>query len=430
MEKLMQYVWQYRLWPPQQMRTVDGRTVHVIDQGRLNTDAGPDFFNAKVRIGDRTWVGNIEIHVRASDWHRHHHDTDPAYHSVILHVVDRNDDIIHRPNGEPIPQMQMPCSPRLNDHFTSLVSTADLDLPCSATAASLPPLLITDWLSALLYQRLYHRCERLDSFRALSRGDTAEAIYILLARALGFGTNADPFERLARSLPLRTLARHADNPLSVEAMLFGQSGLLAGELPAYGVQLQREYQFLASKFSLTPLQSPGWKMARMRPANFPHRRIALLATIISHHNDIRSKILDIDTIETARHLFDIPLSGYWAHHYHFTDTTHDTPLSSLSRSSIDLMVINVVVPVLFDHGYRTGDTRYTERAISLLEQLPPEHNRLVDIFTRAGIRARDASVSQALLELRREYCHQRKCLYCRIGHRHLSDKASRLSSSS
>lgn len=422
----MQYVWQYRLWPQQHMHTVDGLPVQIIDQGQLNTDAGPDFFNAKVRIGSRTWVGNIEIHVRASDWHRHHHDNDPAYESVILHVVDRNDDIIQRPNGETIPQMQMPCSPDLNADFTALVSAADRDLPCSATATLLPQVLITDWLSALLYERLYDRCARLDSFRTLCHGDTTEAVYILLARALGFGTNADSFERLARSLPLRVLSRHADNQFSVEAMLFGQSGLLSGEMSAYGLQLQREYKFLASKFSLSPLQSAGWKMARMRPANFPHRRIALLSTIICNYNDIRSKILDIDTIEAARALFDIHLDGFWAYNYHLADSPRDAPLSNLSRSSIDLMVINVIVPVLYDHGFRTGDTRYTERAVALLEQLPPERNRLVDMFTRAGIRARDASVSQALIQLRRSYCEQRKCLFCRIGHRLLAQKACRL----
>lgn len=305
MERLMQYLWQHRLWPQQLLHTTDGQPVRIIDPGRLNTDAGPDFFNAKISIGGHIWAGDVEIHVRASDWHRHNHDGDPAYDSVILHVVDRDDASISRSNGETIPQLCMQCTPEFSRRYDELVCRADTSLPCAAEIAALPPLHVTSWLSSLAFERLYDKVDRITSLLDRLHGDWESTCYVTLARNLGFSVNSDPFERLALSLPLIFIGKHSDSLTSVEALLFGQSGLLPPDAPQdpYVQLLQREYTFLAHKFGLHAPDNLGWKMSRMRPPMFPQRRIALLASILHGGFRMMSRLLDIKSVEDTRSLF-------------------------------------------------------------------------------------------------------------------------------
>ena len=427
MEKLMQYVWQQRLWPVAEMRTVDGKSIEVLDPGLLNRDAGPDFFNAKVVIGGETWVGNVEIHYRASDWHRHKHDSDKAYDSVILHVVDKDDAVIRRPDGQVIPQMRMPCDPGLNSRYSELVGRADIDLPCRKEIKSLPAIYITDWISNLAYERIYSKVDRIEDIRARLSGDWEQTCYVTVARGLGFGINGEPFERLALSVPLIFIGKHSDNLTAVEALLFGQSGLLdarATGLDPYAEHLAKEYAFLATKFGLKKPENPGWKMARTRPANFPHRRIATLAAMLHGGFRLMSRILDIKDIDSACELFTPELSPYWERRYSFGPES--TRLSgSLSRSSALVMVINVVVPLMMAYGMNHGNTELTDRAIDMLHSIKAERNTIVELFERCGLSVKDAFTSQGLIQLRRNYCEMHKCLYCRIGHRKLSYHARR-----
>lgn len=428
MERLMQYVWQHRLWPCGSLTTVDGRRVTVIDQGTLNTASGPDFFNAKVKIGDRLWAGNVEIHVRATDWHRHGHDSDRAYDSVILHVVDRDDGPVHRSNGELIPQLRLPCSPDFYNQYTGLVNRADRDLPCAATIATLPPLYISDWLAALAMERIYQKADRISELVARTAGDWEQACFVTIARALGFGINSQPMELLATGTPLSTLYKHADSQLSVEAMLFGQSGLLdaAPSGDPYIDMLRREYAFLSTKFGLHPLDAPGWKTGGLRPPNFPHRRIAALAAMVHSRRRLFSEIVSVETPDQAFGIFNVGLTGFWAKHFSFgrtADAGHGS--ARLSHSSIDILTINVVAPMIMAYGMAMGEIDVSERVVSLLEAMKPESNSLVGMFARAGVKARDAMASQALVQLRRNYCEARKCLYCRIGHRMLAARALR-----
>lgn len=424
MEKLMQYVWQHRLWSQQEMRTTDGRVLQVIDPGQLNTDAGPDFFNAKIKIDGKTWAGNIEIHVRASDWMRHHHDTDPAYDSVILHVVEKDDIAIHRGNGEIIPQLRMPCSPDFHNHYQALVSNAATELPCAKEIGNIPSIYIVDWLATLAHERLYRKVSHLAELQQKNMGNWEETCYITIARSMGFGINSDAFERLAASLPLRFLNKHSDSLLSIEALLFGQSGLLesTNESDPYIINLKNEYKFLANKFSLRQPTNLGWKMARMRPANFPHRRIALLAAMIHGGFNMMSRIIASDDETSARKLFDIQLTGYWNNHYHFGNTSPKSA-KTLSDSSISLLLINAVAPLAYAYGQSRNNSDLCDKAIALLQSLQPERNSIIELFKRAGIDCKDAFTSQALIQLRREYCETRKCLYCRIGHRMLASKS-------
>lgn len=282
MERLMQYVWQHRLALRPGMTTVDGRRLTVLDPGTLNTNSGPDFFNAKIRIADHTWVGDVEIHVRASDWHRHGHDGDPAYDSVVLHVVDCDDTPISRSNGETIPQFAMKCEPEFHRRFTDLTGRAESELPCSPGIPQMPAPHLRSWLDALAFERVQEKAARISNILERSSGDWETACYVTVARSLGFGANGDPFQRLAMSVPLRVVGRHSDSLAAIEALLFGQSGLL-DEAPAAGdgyvQRLRTDYAFFTAKFGLRAPRPMLWKK-RMRPAGLPHRRIALLAAML------------------------------------------------------------------------------------------------------------------------------------------------------
>lgn len=424
MERLMQYVWEHRLILPADMRSVDGERLEVIDTGLLNRDAGPDFFNAKVRVGNRTWAGNVEVHVRASDWHRHGHDGDRAYDSVILHVVRDSDCRIFRSNGEMIPQMVMTCASDFNSRYSALVDSASIPA-CVSGIASVPGLYLTDWLASLAFERLYAKADRVEEYyRTL--GSWNAAVYATLARALGFGLNGDAFERVARATPLSVMLKHADSPAAVEGMLFGQAGMLGDDNPdrdsVYVQALRREYEFMRHKFGLRQPEGMIWKMARTRPQNFPHRRLAVLAAFVAGGFRIGAEIMRIGNENDARALFDVDLKGYWARRHTFGSESARSA-RALSDASVNTLIINVVVPVLYAYGTVCGYTDRIDLAVDLLQSLKPENNSVVAAFTAAGISCRDAFSSQALVELRRNYCDTRKCLYCRIGHRLLSQLA-------
>lgn len=431
MEKLMQYVWQHRLLRPGAMSTVDGRTVQIIDAGLLNEGAGPDFFNAKVRIAGDMWVGNVELHVRASDWMRHGHHNDRAYDSVILHVVYYDDMPVKRPDGNVIPQMVLPVRTNFADHYNALVTRAERGLPCREFIGSLPSLHLADWIGALGMERMYGKSARVLGLLERNGNDWREAAYVTLARALGFGTNSEAFERLAKATPYGFLARHADNDLTVEAMLFGQGRLLDNVTAdnRYALALVREYEFMQKKFGLRQMTSPGWKTGGMRPQNFPHRRVALLARMTGMLPQLMSRMIAAEDVEGLRSLFDVTMRGYWATHYTFGErgvaaTDGGQERKALGAASVTSLVINVAIPLMLAWGEYHRDDRLVDRSLAMLHDLKPESNRITAMFEEAGIKSRDAFTSQALVELRREYCERRKCLYCRIGHRMLAVKAT------
>lgn len=424
----MQYVWQHRLWPhTRPLCTVDGRPVRVINPGTLNPDAGPDFFNAQISIGGHLWAGDVEIHVKASDWYRHGHHTDDAYRGVILHVIDCDDAPVHRPDGSVIDQLRLPCNGEFRSTYDALVASSASGLPCTETIRAMDSLHITDWTQTLAYERLYERADRVSELLQRLNGDWESACYITLARALGFGINGDCFERLAAATPLNILGHHADDPHIIESILFGQSGLLEGATPTdpYVSSLQREYSFMAHKFGLRPMAAPLWKMARMRPANFPHRRIAILAAILADGFRMLSRVLAVNSPDDARALFTPVLTGYWEHHYHLSDHYHDSVPQGLGHTAVNALCINVAAVLKFAYGYLTGTDRQCVAAVDLLTSLPAESNRLVTPFITAGVACPDAFTSQALIQLHRAYCEAHKCLYCRIGHRHLAANSLR-----
>lgn len=421
MERLLQYVWKHRLFPPEGLTTTDGTEVEVIDQGLENTDAGPDFFNSKVRIGKTMWAGNVEIHLRTSDWFRHHHDVDPVYNSIILHVARDVDAELERDDGSPIPQMQMDCPDEIRQNYAELIQT-DHRPPCYNTIRALPRLTILDWLDYLRVDRLEDKVERVENTVKMVGGDWDAAFFITLARGFGFGLNGDMFERWARNIPLRKAARIYDRLDLLEALFFGQAGILEDETgDEYYMALKREYDYMCRKYELMPLDGCGWSFFRLRPPNFPHIRIAQLACLFHVAPRIFSVLMEAADIDCLRSLLRVGTSAYWNTHYAFGGVTKSRT-KTLSDSSLDILIINVIIPYMYAWGKYRGRDELFDRASDLAEKIKPEHNYITRMWEACGIFAQHSGDSQALIQLKKEYCDKRKCIYCRIGHTYLNRK--------
>lgn len=423
----MQFAWAHRLGLDKELQTVDGRRVQVLHPGTLNRDAGPDFFNASVKIDGQAWVGNVEMHQRASDWYRHGHDGDRAYDSVVLHVVEVDDRPVLRPDGQVIPQVVMHYGADAPGRCNALVAQAPVALPCAPTISSMQEIYVTDWLTALAMERLFRRSEHIRGIHESCGGDWGQTAFIALARGLGFGLNSEPMEIMARHVPFLPLYKQREETLQLEAMLFGVAGLIPDltiEEHPYVEALRREFRFLANKYGLKPLRLE-WKLARTRPWNFPHRRLALLAQLVHQGFDFAARLDDELGIEELREQFTAKLQGFWGSHFTFTSAGGTKYENALTEASTNTLLINVAIPLRHARALSRGDLEGLDRAGELLQQLPPEENSLIKLFTQGGIKCRDAFTSQALIELRREYCEKRKCIYCRFGLRMLSREISR-----
>lgn len=414
MERLLHYVWKYRLYKASALVTTDGIRIEVIDPGLSNGDAGPDFFNAKIKVGSTVWAGSVEIHDKASDWILHGHHEDKAYDAVILHVTSYNDALIHRTNGEPVPQLVLDVPEPVSQQIEWLLAK-DRGVPCLNRLPEIDPLHLSMWMGALLSERLERKTQGILDLLSAYGDDWNEVFYIILTRSFGCGLNSDAFEWLARSLPSRCLQKQRNSSSQLEAMLFGQAGMLEEELnDHYYRLLQREYKFLRSKFKLRPLDETLFKSLRVRPGNFPHLKLAQLAAIWSSHDTLFSVLLEAPTPRVIKDCFRVKLSDYWLTHYHFRYASVPKE-KTMGDSFLNILLINAVVPMLFAYGQKKHRPEYSERAIRLLETIPAEQNSIIRLFTDKGVVVRNAGDSQSLIQLKREYCEKKKCLYCRIG---------------
>lgn len=422
MEMLYQYIWKYRLLPPD-LRTTDGRSVKIVSPGVHNRDAGPDFTDARIRIGEEYWIGNVEVHVKASDWFSHHHDIDPAYSNVVLHFVAINDRKIPDGRGGFLPQL----SYQLPDAFQRLYARlADkiASVKCEGELWRLPPISVKSWLDSLSIERMQMKAQRIIDEVNHAGGDWQQVTFITLARALGFSLNSQPLEMLARSLPLSVLGKHSDDLFQTEALLFGQAGMLDTSMhifDEYYQKLCREYFFLARKYGLRPMRRDLWKFSKTRPQNFPTRRIAFLARVLEGGFRMLDRIIDRNCdAETAPELFKYVLDGYWTDHIDF-DKTANRLASEFSHNNILLLMINFVAPMLYAYGASHGDPEMAERGLDMWKDIEPENNTYIRQWHNAGISCETAMDSQALLQLRKSYCDHARCLDCRFGHALLRD---------
>ncbi|MBC3784043.1 DUF2851 family protein [Spirosoma utsteinense] len=423
-ETFIYFIWQFQYFTKLNLTTTDGEPVQVLHPGFRNYNAGPDFFNARLLINSVEWGGTVEMHTKTSDWLAHRHQDDRAYDNVILHVVWEDDRIatgrqVDRANGTPLPTLELrPLTDNtLIDRYALLMNSRD-SIPCAGQFRSVQPLRLTSMLDKALLQRLERKAAHVQALFDATGGDWEETAYRLLALNMGFKTNADPMAQLSRAVPLKAILKHRDVLLQVEAMLFGTAGLLdAIDAPDdYTIALQREYRFLSVKYQLANRQvtAHAWKWGRLRPANFPTLRLAQFARLVTKQASLFSLFIGNDNADRLlKSLQELP-SSYWQSHYRFGKAA-DKVVPALGQTSAENILINTVVPLLAAYAHHRGQPAYIDRAVSLLEQLPAEKNRLTDAWDELGLGIRTAFDSQAAIELYNEFCTPKKCLNCQIG---------------
>lgn len=421
MEQLLHYVWKHKIFPLGMLRTTSGQPVEVIDPGLPNRNAGPDFFNAKLKIDGTLWVGNVEVHMQASDWLRHGHNRDKAYDTVILHIVGDTDCEVYRTNGELVPQVLLSCPEPVRQRYDEL-RQAEIYPPCYSILGSLPKLTVHSWLSALQVERFGQKARSISRRLEQCNNHWEDVFFITLARNFGFGLNGDAFESWAGHLPFRAVEKHRDNLFQVEAFFLGQAGLLEEEIAgadAYYQKLRKEFCYLRHKFGLpAPMSVEQWRFLRLRPGNFPHVRLAQLACLYHKERALFSRVMEAETLEAVKTILTAETSPYWEEHFNFRKVSSHRA-KRVGESALNLIVINTVIPFLYTYGLHKADEMLCERATRFLEALKAENNYVTRLWSGAGLPVYTAADSQALLQLQKEYCEKKDCLRCRFGYEYL-----------
>ena len=408
-EEFLYYLWENRLLS-KDLTTVDGSAVFVLSVGNRNYDSGPDFLDARIRIGGTLWVGHVEIHVNASDWFRHGHQNDDAYKNVILHVVYRADD---ERLAIPTVEVAGKFNGSIYDKYSSFLRSR-LWIPCEKSIAEIQQFTWLSWLERVVVERLETEVKDVSLKLVENNCDWEETAYQRVMRYSGLKVNNEAFDMLAKLLPLRVLRKHIDNPLQIEAMFFGCAGFLEQEFnESYPVLLQREFKILKSKFGLRTMPQAYWKFLRLRPPNFPTVRLAQMASLVRSFDPLFSKLLTISDLESVRNLFNVEVNEYWDTHFIFGKPSV-TMKKTLGSTAIDVLVINAVIPVLFCYGQHRDDDNLKNRSVELLNEMEPEDNLVIRKFRKMGVNVQNAQQSQALLHLYNCYCKKRKCLKCRV----------------
>lgn len=409
-EEFLYYLWENRTFSGTLM-TTSGQSVEIIHPGYRNTNSGPDYLEAKIRIDGQLWAGHVELHVKSSDWNRHGHQYDKAYQNVILHVVYENDLIV---NSIPVLVLKGHFDHSLYHRYERIVATQNW-IACERHINEVMPFTTNAWLERLSIERLQEKTKKVEKMLFDNRFDWEDSLYRLLLRYFGMKVNNEAFETLTSLLPFKALMKHADRLPQLEAMLLGCAGFLETESNEdYPLQLKREFAAMRSKFNLLTMPVERWKFMRMRPVNFPTVRLAQMAQLIHQNGSLFSKIKEAETIKDLQTLFDVQASAYWDTHYRFSVEGPAKP-KHLGNGTTDVLIINAVAPLLFCYGRFHKDESYCEKALSFLEDLPPEDNTVIRHFNNIGIAAQNAMQSQALLRLHHHYCRQKRCLECCIG---------------
>ena len=431
MEQLLHYTWKHKLYPLKELTTSDGQRVEIVDPGLHNRNSGPDFFNAKIRIGSTMWVGNVEIHDKSSDWYQHGHDKDSRYDNVVLHVAAELDTEVMKSNGEYVPQLQLSVPDDVLTHYDELQKTDEYP-PCYKVIPHLSALIIHSWMAALQTERLEQKTEAIRKRAELCNGSWEDAYFVTLARNYGFGINGEVFEQWAYNIPLNAVAHHRDDLFQIEAIFMGQAGLLElDSIPeyyqkdalndGYFAKLRNEYQYLAHKFSMKPIDFKLWRFLRLRPQNFPHIRISQLANLYYQQKAGLSQLIECETLDELKNVLKSQVTPYWETHYTFGSTSPKNE-KHLSYGSINLLMINTAIPMLFAYGRHTTKEVLCDKAFDFLEQLKAENNHIIRMWQQVGLPVKTAGDSQALIQLKKEYCDKKECLRCRFGYEYLRRK--------
>lgn len=424
-EAFLHYVWQHQMFVGG-LTTTDGQPVCVLKPGELNHDAGPDFFNARVRIGDVEWAGNVEVHIHSSDWKAHRHGQDATYNNVVLHVVYEHDTEIYLQNKTMPPTLELRhfLHPSLVANYESLMApSAHGFVACSSRWAEVPDIVRHSWLERLTVERIESKADVVRRLLEESHGDWSQTCYWLLARYFGGKVNSLAFELLAKATDMRLLARWANDRTRIEALLMGQAGFLEGYFEdAYPRTLQSDYTPLRSGAGLQPMGECLWKFCRLRPSNFPTIRISQFADLLAQSTHLFSRLLEITDIKEMQRIFNREAAPYWNEHYRFDQLSGRSSVKRFGSMQADIVIINAWVPLLFVYGAEHGQEQYKDQALALLGQMDAENNAVMRQWREAGVTATNAAESQALLQLKDSYCSRHRCLECRMGYHILKKK--------
>jgi len=419
-EYILNFIWKTKYFIFNDQSTTTGELVEVINPGEANGDSGPDFFNAKVRIDGTIWVGNVEMHIKSSDWFNHNHHIDAAYDNVILHVVVQNDKQTINSKGQPVPTLVVKYPDTLEWNLLHLTSSGKW-IPCDDIFNGFDKFSVQMWLDSLLIERLEQKTKQVFELVEKAKGSWEEAFYISVARSFGLKVNSLPFEMLAQTTPLKVLSKHKDNLFQIESILFGQSGLLPSnneDSDEYSKKLLKEYLYLQHKFNLIPIQGHLWKFLRIRPTAFPTIRIAQFANLVHQSSSLFSKVIEANSVKEIVNLFKVDTSEYWESHYTFSKESKPCN-KGIGTDTLSIIAINSIVPFIFAYGTSRGDTRFKDKTIKLLESIQPEKNSITTGFNELGVMAKSAFDLQALIQLKTLYCDPKKCLYCHLGAKYL-----------
>lgn len=409
-ERLLQYIWEHQYYNRSGLATAEGETVTVLSPGTYNTNQGPDFLDARIRIGQVTWSGSVELHLHTSDWNRHAHENDPHYSNVVLHVVWKDDGPA---NDLPVLELQHRIPGLLLERYDRLLHSGEF-IPCGNKIGMMNDAAWHDWKERLVGERLLRRSEMTETFLRQNNYHWAETFWWLLARSFGSRLNADFFESLARSIPLSILARHKNQLHQLEALLLGQAGLLNGRWEEdYVILLQREYQFLQHKYGL--IQVHGQPLfLRMRPVNFPTVRLAQLAMLIHQTSHLFTRVKDAAELKEIYQWLDITANDYWHYHYRLGEVAGFKP-KKVGTVMIESIIINTIIPVLYTYGHFYKEETIRQRMLRWLTALPAESNSIIEGYAALGITTMNAFDTQAMLELKSSYCNEMRCLDCAVG---------------
>ena len=409
-ERLLQFIWQFQYFNARELKTTEGEAVQVISPGQFNRNQGPDFLHGKIRIGQTEWAGMIELHIRSTDWNKHHHQHDPNYGNVILHVVWQHDSDI---NSIPVVELAMRVSRLLFQRYEALMNSRAF-IACEKSIQLMPRIHWHSWKERLLAERLLRKSTSIESNLKTNNYHWEETFWWLLARNFGSTVNSEHFEMMARSIPIRLLAKHKNQIHQLESLLMGQAGLLEYDFKdAYAILEKREYDHFKRAYHLKSVDS-ALHFLRMRPGNFPTIRLAQLAMLIHQSSHLFSIVRETNSIKELRKNFAVTANDYWHYHYRFDESSDYKP-KTLGHSMIDNIIINTISPSLFSYGRYHQDIRYQEKALQWLEETNAESNAIIKGFEQLGVHCKNAFDSQALIELKKEYCSQQKCLDCAVG---------------
>lgn len=414
-EDFLHYVWQFKKFDVLSIKTVKGEEITILNSGQYLQLAGPDFFNAQLEIGGQKWAGNVEIHLRSSDWYIHSHETDTAYENVILHVVWEHDTEVFRQNNTEIPVLELKhyVDPDILNSY-NILATAKSWIYCEKELATIDSFIFDNLKERLIFERLERKSMPILQLASEAANDWETIMFLFIAKSFGLNTNGDIFFRIAKSLPFSVIRRESFEFQNLEALFFGRAGLLDSDNEdVYFKDLKLRYDYLCHKYRIEPIYIDPLQFFKHRPDNFPTIRLSQLAQLYHKHQNLFSKIIEATSVEAVYEIFNVQASPYWQTHYSF-DKESPKKRKVLTTSFIDLIIINTVVPLKFAYEKSIGRGN-PENLVNLLQEITPEKNAVIDKFKAFKVSVQSAYDTQSLLQLKNEYCAHKRCLQCAIG---------------